>query len=808
MLKSNFKIAWRHLFKQKLFSAIKIGGFALGIAACLLIALFIRDELRYDQRYQEKDRIYRLLGVMNDEGDIMKGVHFPAPMAKALIEDYPEVETAGRFLSSELFGAGSREVRRAAEQQNTFESGFIFADQELLDILEIPIVQGDPKKALAQPNTVVISQSKAEKYFPNENPVGKELVLDNNGEEPLTVGGVMADFPKTSHIHPDFLMTMAGREFWPGEQNFWRANNYHTYVRLQPDANPEQLEENLMGILEKYVLPAQVAAGNVDAEKTLKKASFELQPIEDIHLYSENIHDRLTHGDIRFVWMFGGIAGFILLIACINFINLSTAKSANRAKEVGLRKVVGSYRSHLINQFLTESVLFSLLSFVIGLTLAWVLLPYFNQLAGKQLVIPTNEWWLLPLLLVAAVLIGLLAGLYPSLYLSGFQPIQVLKGKFSRSGKSSKMRNVLVVFQFTTSIILIIGTFVIYQQMNFILNKKLGFDKEQVVTLQGAGTLGDRTKALKEELLKLPSVENATLSDYLPVVGTKRNGNGFWKEGKTKEESPVYGQMWRVDHDYIETMGMKMVAGRDFSVAMPTDSQAVIINQTLARELGLEDPVGKRITNSGFVSEVIGVVEDFHFENMKNEIEGLCIAITDQPAAISVKLNTSDMGAAIDNLTATWDRFAPNQTIRYEFLDDSFALMYSDVKRMGQIFTSFAILAIIVACLGLFALSAFMAEQRSKEMSIRKVLGASVPNIFRMLTQGFLTLVLIALVIAVPLGWYLMKKWLQDYEYRIEIGWEVFAFAGTIALLIAVLTISYQAIRAATDNPIKALGQE
>lgn len=808
MLRSNIKIAWRQLFKQKLFSAIKIGGFALGIAACLLIALFIGEEVGYDRHYAEKDRIFRVVGVFNDEGDIKKGVHFPAPFSKAVLEDYPEVEQAGRFLASELFGAGSRQVRRADEQENTYESGFIYADQELLEVLEIPIIEGDPERALTEPNTIVISQKKAKKYFPNERAIGKQLVLDNIEDEPLTIGAVMADFPTNSHIDYDFLITLSEVEFWPGEQNFWRANNYHVYLRLRPDADAEQMEDKFMGILEKYVVPAGLDAGNVDAPKIMEEASFELQSISDVHLYSENIHDRLSHGDIRFVWLFGGVAGFILLIACINFINLSTARSANRAKEVGLRKVVGSHRSTLVNQFLTESVLFSTLSFVIGLALAWVFLPYFNQLAGKSLDIPWEAWWLLPLLFGAAVIIGLLAGLYPSFYLSGFQPIEVLKGKLSRGSKSASMRNVLVVFQFTTSIVLIIGTFVIYRQMHYILNKKLGFDKEQVVILQGANTLGDQVKPLKAELLQLPEVGQATVSDYLPVKGTKRNGNGFWKEGKTQEESPVYGQMWRVDHDYIKTMGMNIVEGRDFSLDMPTDSQVVIINQTLARELGLKDPIGQRITNTGFVREVIGVVEDFHFENMKDEIEGLCMAIGSAPAAISVRLNTSDMGATIDRLENVWDQFAPHQAIRYDFLDDSFAVMYADVQRMGRIFTSFAVLAIIVACLGLFALSAFMAEQRSKEMSIRKVLGASVPTIFRMLTQNFLSLVLIALLIAMPLGWYLMQKWLQDYTYRTEIGWEPFVFAGVIAVLIAILTISYQAMRAALDNPVRALGQE
>lgn len=805
MIKSNFKIAFRQLRKQRMYSFIKIGGFALGIAACLLIALFVRDELSYDRQYEHVDQLYRVVGTFKDDGDIQKGVHFPAPFAKAIKEEFPEVELAGRFNSSELFGAGSREVRREDATQNTYEEGFIFADQELLELLEIPIIQGDPKRALAEPNTIVISQSIAEKYFPNENPVGKNLILDNLTDQPQRIGGVMADMPSTMHINYDFLMTMSGVEFWPGEQEFWRANNYHTYVRLQKNANTEALEDKLIGILDKYLVPSMREAGNVDADKMIEKLSFNLQPIHQVHLHSEGIHDRLSHGDIRFVWLFGAIAGFILLLACINFINLSTARSANRAREVGMRKVVGSYRGQLISQFLTESVLLSVLSFVIGLQLAVIFLPFFNQLAGKSLTIPWTAWWLGPILLGSAVTIGLLAGIYPSFYLSRFKPIHVLKGNLSRGSKSAGMRNALVVFQFTTSIVLIISTFIIYRQVNFILNKKVGFDKEQVVLLHGAKTMRDKIGTFKKELTQLPEVSSATISDFLPIAGTKRNGNGFWKEGKTQEDSPVFGQMWRVDHDYIKTMGMRIVDGRDFSVDMPTDSQAVIINQTLAKELGLDDPIGKRITNTGFISEVIGVVEDFHFETMKEDIEGLCMAIGNQPAIVAAKVNAGDMDSFIPNVTKVWDQFSPHQSIRYTFLDENFAVMYADVRRMGRIFTSFAILAIIIACLGLFALSIFMVEQRSKEVSIRKVLGASIPNIFRLLTQDFLMLVLVALVIAIPLAWYLMQQWLQDYSYRIDIGWDVFVIAGIIAIFIAIVTVSFQALRAATDNPVKAL---
>ncbi len=807
---THFKIALRQLRKQKLYSAIKVGGFAIGIAACILIGLFIRDELSYDLHWPDADRIYRVIGQFNDEGDIRKGVDFPAPFAKALTDDYPEVEMAGRMNPNELFtGAGSNLIRPAGTEENTFETGFVYADQAILDIFGLPMAFGDRKHALDKPNTLVLSRAKAEKYFPGENPVGKVIILNNDETTPYTIGGVMEDFPDNTHLAGyDFLLTMTGKSFWPGEQETWMANNYTTYVVLRPGADIPKLENDLKSVITRYLIPVLQQQGSQEIEKIKKGGSFLLQPVRDIHLKSYDIGDDMIHGDIRFVWLFGAVAGFILLIACINFINLSTAKSANRATEVGLRKVVGSHRSHLIGQFLTESVLYSLLSFVAGILLAWALLPYFNGLSGKSLAFPWREWWPAPALVVAALAVGVLAGLYPSFYLSSFRPIQVLKGQLSRGVKGANLRSVLVVFQFTTSIILIIGTFIIYRQMGYILNKKLGFEKEQVLMLQGTNTLGDQITAFKQELLKLPEVKNATVSDYLPVAGMKRNGNGFWKEGKIREDSPVYGQLWQVDHDYISTLGMKVVEGRDFSIGMPTDSQSLVINQSMAKELGLENPIGKRITNGGPAYPVIGVVEDFHFESMKEDIGPVCMLIGASPSVVSVKVSAADLPGLLQNISGVWKKFAPHQPVRHTFLDESFAKMYENVQRTGAIFTSFAVLAIIVACLGLFALSAFMAEQRSKEMGIRKVLGAPVQSIFRLLTQHFLILVLISLAIAAPAAWYLMQKWLRDFVYRTDITWDVFVLAGLMAVFIAVLTVSFQAMRAALANPAESLRSE
>jgi putative ABC transport system permease protein len=807
MLQSYFTVGWRNLSKNKMYSSIKIGGFALGIAACMLITLFIHDDLRYDTQYPDKDRIYRMYNVYKENGEVQRSVWFQAPFARAMKEDFPEVEKSGRFLNSELFGAGSNQLRRADETDNTYEEGFIYMDQELLDIFKLPVIYGNPAHLLDKPRTIVITKSKADKYFPNENPVGKQLILNNDRDNPFTVGGVIADVPAMAHFTFNFAMTLQGVEFWQGEQTTWHATNYHSYILLRRGVDPRQFQQKLGLITDKYLLPMLKQSGRINAEEMAKNFTLELQPVTDIHLYSRGIEDGLSHSDVRFVWLFGAVAGFILLIACINFINLSTAKSANRAKEVGLRKTVGSHRSNIIYQFLTESLLFSLISFVLGAMLAWLLIPYFNQLASKSLVFPWATWQLYPLLFAAIFIIGILAGLYPSFYLSSFKPISVLKGNLSRGSRNATTRSTLVIFQFATSIVLIAATVIIYRQMDYILNKNLGFNKDQVVMIQGINTLDRQRQTFKDELLQLSFVKSATISDYLPVRGTKRNGNSFWNEGTRATEESVSGQFWKIDHDYIRTLGMKVIQGRDFSPKMPTDTGAVIINQAMAHELELKEPIGKRLENyRGW--EVVGVVEDFHFESMRGKIEPLAMALEPGQNIISVKVGATDMANALPAIEKVWKKFSPHQPVRYAFLDDQYARMYADVQRMGRIFVTFACLAIAVACLGLFALSAFMIEQRGKEISIRLVLGASMKSIFRLLTVNFLKLVLIALVIAIPIAWFAMQKWLEDFTYRTEITWDVFLWAGVLAVAIAVLTISYQSVRAALARPVDKLRSE
>ena len=807
MLRNYFAIAIRQLRRQKMYAAIKVGGFALGIAACLLIGLYIHNELTYDRAYPDAGRIFRIVGIADDKGVVNKWTAFPAPMAGSIKKDFPEVERSGRLMYNRIFnGAGANEVKPAGKAENTYEEGFTFADQDILSMLKLPVVSGELEHGLTEPHTIVITKSKADKLFPGQDAVGKTILLNNNSQ-PIRVTAVVEDLPATSHLPFSYFLSLGGVEWWKGEQADWDANNYTDYVELRPGTDVAAFEKKLTAdIRDNYYLPVMTKEGDKNAAQELANFTLHLQPIGDIHLHSIDIHDNLSHGDIRFVWLFGIIAGFILVIACINFVNLSTAKAANRAKEVGLRKVIGAGRGGLIHQFLVESTLFSFLSFVIGLGAASVILPFFNRLADRSLSMPWGSAWLLPVIILSALVIGIVAGLYPAFYLSSFRPIKVLKGQLSKGSQHSVLRNGLVVFQFATSIILIIATVVIYSQAHYILNMPLGYDKEQVVLLRGTNTLQDRVADFKKELLQLPQVRHVSIGDFLPVAATKRNGNEFTLAGRFNVDPAVDGQFWLVDTDYLATMGMQLVAGRNF---LPADSRAVIINQTLAANLHLRDPIGKRISNNGGdVVTVIGVVRDFNFETLRDKVGGLAMRLGSSPSIVTVKLNTSDMSGALSGLAAVWKKFAPDQPLRQSFLDEDFAAMYADVQRMTGIFTAFALLAICIACLGLFALSAFMAEQRSKEIGIRKVLGATVTGITAMMSKDFLRLVLLAFLIASPLAWWGMTQWLRDFTYRISIGWWVFALAGGSALVIALFTVSYQSIRSALANPVNSLRSE
>ncbi|WP_437396125.1 FtsX-like permease family protein [Flagellimonas lutimaris] len=805
MFKNHLNIAWRTIKKDKLFTFIKIGGFAVGIAACLLITLFIRNEVSYDQHYTKKNQIYRVVmqGVL--QGEVLKSTHFQLPFADAVQSDFPEIIKAGKVNNIEIFGAGKHGIRVNGKQENTFEENFVLADQEAFDILEINLKQGNPETALTEPKSIVLSKSKADKYFPNGNALEQTIFLDNDASTPYTVTGVMEDLPANSHLYFDFLLPVEDTNM------SWTNQNYFTYVLVNPNTNIQELEQKMSSIVENYIIPAQIKRGrSADFIDVLRTIEYKLQPVTDIYLRSDiKMQDGLKHGDIKFIWLFAAIAAFVLLLAMINFINLSTAKSANRAKEVGLRKTIGAFRNNLVNQFLTESVVFSIISFVLGIALAWALLPMFNEIASKNMELPWSTWWFLPALLIAALLIGVLAGLYPAFYLSAFRPVNVLKGTLSVGSKSGRLRSGLVVFQFTTSVILIIGTLIIYRQMDFIISKELGYDKERVVVLEGTNILGNKIESFKEQLSSLSQVKNVTSTNYLPVDGGSRNGNTFMVEGQDDGGRGIPAQIWRVDYDYIKTLGIQLTKGRDFSREFAYDSiNSIVINTKMASDLGLKDPIGKKVDNGGQTFEIIGVIESFHFKSLKEDISALSLVIGKDVGAVSIKLEKGNPSEALSSIEKVWNRNIPNQALNYTFLEQEFAQMHDDVQRMGKIFNSFALFALLVACLGLFALSAFMVEQRRKEISIRRVLGAPFKNIYQLLTLDFLKLIVISICIAIPIGWYFMNRWLEGFAYHITIGWEIFATAALIALGIAILTISYQSIGAAFLQPTKGLRTE
>lgn len=805
MLRQNLKIGYRSLLKDKTYSAIKIGGFAIGITAFLLISLLIEDEVSYDQHYAEKDRIYRLLNVSsNPDFDVNRWTAFQPQTKQLLEEDYPEVEVAGRMILRDWYLAGDNQFRKSEDTQNTYEDDFAYADPEMLDILEIPMLYGTRERALAQPMSIVISKRKAEQYFPGEDPVGRTVVLNDFDEAPFTIGGVMDELPN-SHVKFEFLITLIDVEFWRGEQTDWCCTNYDTYVRLKPGVDTEELEDKLLAIRDNYMVRFFEDREDSFAGVLSKYRTFDLEPIGQIYLNTDTFADQNESGDRRIVKLFGLIAICILLLACVNFINLFTAKSANRAREIGVRKVVGSFRSDLVRQFLTESVLYSGLSVILGALAAAMVLPYFNQLIGKELTLPLGSWWLIPGLFGLAIVIGGVAGIYPSLYLSAFRPIDIMRGKLSKGSKRPWLRNSLVTFQFTTSMVLVISALVVYQQMQFILNKDVGFDKDQIVLIQGAYTLGEKTDAFKQKLATLPMVEEVTNSNYFPVAGTNRDGNGFWIDGREKIDDSVGGQAWFVAENYVTTMKMDLVAGRNFNSKMATDTAAVIINEAMARKLGLQDPIGARIRNYR-AWNVVGVVKDFHFEDMKQEIRPLALFRGQGSASVvAVRLKAEHSSSTIAAIQTVWDEFMPNQPIRYDYMDESYASMYEDVDRTSHVFAVCAGLAILIACLGLFGLSTFMVEQRSKEISVRKVLGASVQHLFGLLTANYLQLILLSFLIAGPLAWYLMGAWLENYTYGIKLAWWFFAAAGVMVAGIALLTVSRQVLRLSLSNPAEFL---
>jgi len=807
MFENYLKIAARNLLRHKGYSFINAAGLMIGMACCLLILLYVQDELSYDRYHEHADRIYRVDGAFRMGGNDFDTATISAPVAEVLVRDFPEVVDAARFR-----GRGSFIIQY--EDRNFREQRIIFADSTLFNLFTIPFIEGNPKTALAAPNTIVLNRTMAEKYFGSGSALGKSLRLDNRDD--YTVTGVFEDMPHNSHFRFDFFASLCSIE--ESREQTWFSNNFNTYLLLHEEADPAALEAKFPALLRQYMGAEAERVFGVPYEDFLKagdiRAGFSLQKLTDIHLKSDLIAELGQNNDIKYVYIFSAIAFFILVIASINFINLSTARSSGRAREVGIRKVLGSYRRQLITQFLTESMIMSIIALVGALVLVAIALPYFNNLANKEMLMSSLFGGSMTAsMIIIVLLVGILAGLYPALYISAFKPVSILKGSRGSGGGKGLLRSGLVVFQFAASIILIIGTIVVLNQLNYVQNKKLGYDKNQVLILDNAYLLSGRIETFKNELVTDARIENATISGYLPIP-SNRNSTAVFPEGRFDDSQSTSLQCWNVDVDYVKTMGMNILAGRDFSEELASDSTAVIINQETIKQFGWDDPLGKRVSRfmntQGDVETftVIGVVEDFHFESLRNTITPLILFLAPSRGNISFRVQAADIPGVINLIRETWNKFLPGQPFEYSFLNERFDELYRTEQRLSKIFSIFAGLAIFIACLGLLGLASYMAEQRTKEIGIRKVLGASIGNIIFMMSREFTKWVVLANIFAWPAAWYIMNRWLEDFAYRVGIGWSTFLLAGVLALLFALVTVSYQAVRAARTNPADSIRYE
>ncbi len=806
MFKNYFKIAVRNLWKNKGFSAINIFGLALGIATCLLIVLYLQNQLGYDRYNEKADRMVRVVFTGKMQGGEIKEADVMPPVAQALKKDFPEVLEATR-------------IRPYGRPRVTYgekiykDDDFAFVDSNFFQVFTLPLIKGDPKTALLQPNTIVISKSVAKKYFGDDNPMGKVLTFKDNNAA-LTVTGEIDEVPVNSHFHFGLFASMSSTP--EARIDSWMQSNFHTYLVLPKGYDYKKLEAKLPQEINKYIGPQlQKAMGVTMAEfnKQGNSLAFKLQPITEIHLHSNMTGELEASGDITYVYIFSAVAVFMLLIACINFMNLSTASASKRAREVGIRKVMGSLKSQLVRQFLLESLLLTAVALVIALGIVYFALPLFNSLAGQNLSLNlSTNLWIIPSLLLFGLFTGVLAGSYPAFFLSSFNPIAVLKGRFTSGKKSSSLRSGLVVFQFFISILLIIGTTVVYNQLSYIRNKKLGYDKEQVVVVESTYWLGKNAGAFKQQLLQDPRVVSVTASGYLPAGNS--NGNNFMAYPDAHSTELVKALRYEVDCNYIQTLGMQMAAGRNFSKEYGSDSTAVIVNETAAKQFGWgANAMGHTVShteNDGKKETytVIGIVKDFHFKSLHEIIAPLVMTMASDNGTMIVKVKTTDIPGVLGTMKKKWDGFTTESPFSYSFLDDRFNNTYKEEQTVGSIMGIFAGLTIFVACLGLFGLATFTAEQRTKEIGIRKVLGANVTGLVSLLSKDFLKLVAIAFLIASPVAWYFMNKWLQDFAYRIDIGWTVFAVAGLAVVVITVITVGYQSIKAALKNPVEAIKME
>ena len=807
MFKFNIIIAWRNLVKQKFYSGINIIGLAIGLASAAYIAIYILDELSYDRHFKNADRIVRVASELRMADNYWHFAVSPDPLAAAFKSEFPEIEKAGRFRNS-----GSIMIKK--EDELVALDRLMYADQEILEVFDFPVVYGSLKNALSAPKTVVLSRTSAERIYGKIDPVGKSFTSINNTT--YQVSAVVEDMPTQTHFHFDVLLSM---EDYPDAKNgIWLSNNFHTYFLLKEGASKDALEAKFPNVYEKYFGPQLEQMIGMTFQEAMDSGGmirYHLQSIRDIHLGSNLDVELEANSSMEYIYIFIAIGVFLILIAAINFINISTARASTRAKEIGVKKVMGSLRSDLITQFLTESVFQSILAALIGLMIVYLCLPLFNDFVGKEITDPLfGDMALAWKFVLGSALIGLVAGIYPAIYLSRFKPVDVMKNNIQIGKRRHSFRSILVVFQFATSLVLITGTITVYNQLNFIRNQNIGFDREKVVLLENTHTLRGSVNAFTDALKKLPEVEAVAVTSFIPT-GDSRSDSSFKPEGGNNADA-VSLQCWSVDPGYFDAFGMTLLQGRNFDPARPADSNAIVLNHKAVQRFGLEDPIGKRIEVAGdfridgktqFV--VIGVVRDFNYASLHQDVGAMMLYMGPYTGYYTaVKTNSADYPELLEKLESTWEGFSAAVPFKYQFLDEVFESQYRAEQRLGSIFGVFTSLALLIACLGLFGLSAYTTEQRRKEIGVRKVLGASVTRLLILLLGHFTRLLLLAVVLAVPISWYAMSSWLDGFAYRMDLSPLIFVAGSLLALVVAWLTVSFQSVRAAMSNPTESLSSE
>ena len=811
MFRNYLTVAIRHLNRQKGYSFINVMSLSLGIACALLILLYIRDELSYDRFHDKADRIYRVISEERDGDQVVRTAEVMLPTVKFMREDFPEVEEMVRFVPP-----GNAWMIKYGDK-GFYERNFYLADSSVFNVFDVPLVTGDPRTALAGIDQVVLSESVAQKYFGDENPIGK--ILDAEGSFHFEVTGVMRDLPANTHLGFDILAAFRIQEHYGDKSvDVWDWRKSYSYVLLREGSDPDELEAKLPAFVEKYV-------GDLyDGEDS--SLTFRLQPVTEIHLHSHLERELAPNSDIRYVYLFGAIAVFIILIACINFMNLATARSAGRAGEIGLRKTFGAARGQVVRQFIIESMVMTGLAVCLALLLAVSSLPWFSLLTGKSISLDADTaWFALGAVVVIGAVVGFLSGSYPALYLSGLAPIQALSGTRSRGTGNVTIRRILVVGQFVISIALIICTGVVYSQLDFIRARNMGLNTDQVVAVpQTFAPVIEKSRVYKARVKEISSVVNVAMSFILPghknaVVPIKVRNPGQDESSKID-----MNQAW-TDDEFIETFGIELVAGRFYDSAFPGDwtrTGAIVINEAAVARLGFEsasealgveiDGIEELIQDSEEQSElrpsIVGVVRDFHYANLHEPIEPLILFPNYPGGYAMIKIDSERMAEGLTAIEDAWNEVNPDFAFEYFFVEDTFARLHEAEQRFARVFVSFAVLAGVIACLGLVGLSSFTAERRTKEIGVRKVLGASIPNLFGMLSSEFVWLVIVANVLAWPVAYLAMNNWLNGFAYRVNLGWTTFILAGALAMAIALLTVGFQAVRAATANPVESLRTE